>query len=406
MAHLTKTAALAVSIIQQMTDVGRWQQRFVVHLFPLLLSIRGRYNFTHLARYGEHDEATYRRNYAKDFDWLTFNLELVERYLSADRIVALDPSYLTKSGKHSAGVGYFWSGAAGQTKWGQEFCGLAAVDLTDKTALHLLAVQTTELEQGESLVDYYASIITLNAAKLRRVSSYVVADAYFAKATFAASVLAASLQLNTRLRKDQVLYYLYQGPRRSGPGAPKQFAGRVDVANLRPDVFTPCAVADDGSWTAFEAVVYVKAWKRKARVVVLQRYDTEGAFCSHTTLVSTDLQQEGAELILSYTSRFQQEFLYRDAKQELGLEDCQAYTWPKIDFHLNASLTTVSLAKAAHCLEPGKPHNDPFSIADIKTEYVNESLALRIIRGCGLSPDLPIIRKLLPQIRKLGKRAA
>ena len=389
-----------------MTEVGRWQRRFLVHLFPLLLSIRGRYNFTNLARYGEHNEATYRRSYAKDFDWLTFNLGLVERYLSGDRIIALDPSYLAKSGKHSAGVGYFWSGSAGQTKWGQEFCGLAAVDLQDKTALHLLAVQTTGLEEGESLLDYYASIVTLNAAKLRRVSRYVVADAYFAKASFAASVLAAGLHLNTRLRKDQVLYYLYQGPQRSGPGRPKQFAGRIDVANLRPDVFTPCAVADDGTWTAFEAVVYVKAWKRKARVVVMQRYNRVGKFCSHSTLVSTDLAQSGADLILCYTSRFQQEFLYRDAKQELGLEDCQAYTWPKIDFHLNASLTTVSLAKAAHCLAPQKPHDQPFSIADLKTEYVNESLALRIIRGCGLSPDLPIIRKLLPQIKKLGKRAA
>ena len=129
--------------------------------------------------------------YAKNFDWLAFNLSLVERYLSGDRIIALDPSYLNKSGKHSAGVGYFWSGSAARTKWGQEFCGLAAVDLQDKTALHLLAVQTTELEEGENLLDCYASIVTLNAAKLRRVSSYVVADAYFAKASFAESVLAA-----------------------------------------------------------------------------------------------------------------------------------------------------------------------------------------------------------------------
>ncbi len=150
----------------------------------------------------------------------------------------------------------------------------------------------------------------------------------------------------------------------------------------------------------------LQAWKRSARVVVIQRYDTQGDFCSHSTQVSTDLGQSGADLVLSYASRFQQEFHYRDAKQELGLEDCQAYSWPKIDFHLNASLTTVSLAKAAHCLSPQQPHDEPFSMADIKTEYVNESLALRIIYGCGLSPDLPIIRKLLPQIRKLGKRTA
>ncbi len=281
-----------------------------------------------LARYGEHDEATYRRNYAKDFDWLAVNLSLVKQYLSGHRIIAPDPSYLTKSGKHSgAGVDYFWSGSAGQTEWGQEFCDVAAVDLQDKTALHLLAVQTTSLEEGESLPDYYAGIVTPNAAQLRPVPSYVVANAYFAKARFAESVRSAGLQLNTRVHKDQVLYYLYQSPRhRSGPGRPKQFAGRIDVANLRPDVFTPGAVADDGSWTVCEAVAYVKAWKRKARVVILQRYDMADEFRSHTSLVSTDLDQDGADLVLIYTSHFQQDFLCRDAKQELGLEDCQAYT--------------------------------------------------------------------------------
>ena len=218
MAHLTRVATLATSILQQMTLVGRWQRRFLVHLFSLLLSMRGRHNFTNLARYGELSEATYRRNYAKDFDWLGFNLRLVEDYLSKDRILALDPSYVTKSGKHSAGVGYFWSGAAAQAKWGQEFCGLAAVDLQDKTALHLLAVQTVALEEGESLLDYYASIVSLNAARLRRVSDYVVADAYFAKASFVESVCTAGLELNTRLRKDQVLYYLYARTTASGTG--------------------------------------------------------------------------------------------------------------------------------------------------------------------------------------------
>ena len=73
-----------------MTDVGRWQQRFLVHLFPLLLAIRGRYNFTNLNRYGEYEEATYRRKFPMNFDWLTFNLGLVERYLSGDHIIALD----------------------------------------------------------------------------------------------------------------------------------------------------------------------------------------------------------------------------------------------------------------------------------------------------------------------------
>jgi hypothetical protein len=101
-----------------MNDVGYWQRKFLLHLFPLLLSIRGRYNFTNLARYGIYKESTCRSNYYKNFDWLDFNSRLVEQYLSAHRIIALDPSYVSKSGKHSDGVGCFWSGSASQAKWG------------------------------------------------------------------------------------------------------------------------------------------------------------------------------------------------------------------------------------------------------------------------------------------------
>lgn len=203
-----------------------------------------------------------------------------------------------------------------------------------------------------------------------------------------------------------MLYYLYQGPRRPGAGAPRKYDGKVTIKDLRPDVFTPCVMADDGSWEARQAVIYIKAWRRKAKVVVLRSYDKKGKLTSHSTLACTDLALDGGEVILTYQARFHQELLYRDAKQELGLEDCQAYSWQKIDFHLNASLTAVPLAKAAHHLEPRTPNDAPFSMADVKTAYVNENIALRIIRGCGICPDAPIIRKLLPKIRNFGKRRA
>jgi hypothetical protein len=388
-----------------MPQVGRWQTKFLLHLFILWLSIRGRYNFTHLARYGKFKESTYRKHFARYFDWLDFNTRLVDQYLSRDRIIALDPSYISKSGKHSAGVGYYWSGAAGQAKWGQEFCGLAAVDLTDKTALHLLAVQSLDFEV-ENPLDYYASILIFNAEKLRQVSDYVVVDAYFSKARFVDPVLEAGFNIITRLRHDQVLYYRYDGPRRPGRGAPKRYDGRIDPRNLRPDKFVPCCQAEDGSWCAYEGTAYVKAWKRWARLVVVQNQDDEGKITGHALIVSTDEQLNGGQVKLGFESRFQQEFLYRDAKQELGLEQGQAYSWQKIDYHLNCSLTVGSLAKAAHHLSATKPTDEPFSIADVKTMYVNENLALRIIRGCGICPDSPIIRRLLPEIRKLGQRRA
>jgi hypothetical protein len=123
------------------------------------MSIRGRYNFAHLARYGKYVESTYRNNFAKNFDFLAFNQQLASRYISTDCILAFDPSFLAKSGKCTDGVGQFWSGCVGEVKSGLEMSGVAVVDLRDKTALHLLAIQTVLKEDDETLLDYYASII-------------------------------------------------------------------------------------------------------------------------------------------------------------------------------------------------------------------------------------------------------
>ena len=405
MAHLTKVSTLAGLILREMSEIGKWQRKFLLHLFPLWLSIRGRYNFTNLARYGGHQESTYRKHFSRDFDWLDFNTRLVERYLSSDRILALDPSFISKSGKHSAGVGYFWSGSAGSTQWGQELCGVSAVDLTDKTALHLVAVQSMDFDV-ENPLDYYASVLILNAEKLKQVSEYVVVDAYFSKARFIEQVMDSGFQVITRLRHDQVLYYRYDGVQRSGPGAPKRYDGRIDPRKLKEDKFTLCCQANNGAWCAYEGTAYVKAWKRWIRLVVVQNKNDKGEITGHALLASTDQQLDGGQVKLSFESRFQQEFLFRDAKQELGLDEGQAYSWEKIDFHFNCSLTVGSLAKAAHHLTPQKPNDKPFSIADIKTMYTNENLALRIIRGCGICPDSTIIQKLLPTIRKYGLRRA
>ncbi len=51
------------------------------------------------------------------------------------------------------------------------------------------------------------------------------------------------------------------------------------------------------------------------------------------------------QIVRYYRSRFQIEFLYRDAKQHTGLNDCQARSKNKLDFHFNAALTAVNLAK-------------------------------------------------------------
>jgi hypothetical protein len=88
-----------------------------------------------------------------------------------------------------------------------------------------------------------------------------------------------------------------------------------------------------------------------------------------------------------YRSRFQIEFIYRDAKQFTGLHDCQARGENKLNFHFNTSLTSINIAKVTHWLSVPKTTRPAFSMADIKTMYHNELLLNRFISVFGISAN-------------------
>ena len=56
---------------------------------------------------------------------------------------------------------------------------------------------------------------------------------------------------------------------------------------------------------------------------------------------------DGREVLDYYRTRFQLEFCFRDGKQHAGITNCQSTDFRKLDFHFNASLAAVNLAKAA-----------------------------------------------------------
>ena len=68
-------------------------------------------------------------------------------------------------------------------------------------------------------------------------------------------------------------------------------------------------------------------------------------------LASTDLALDGRKLVELYGARFQIEFLFRDSKQFTGLSDCQARAEAALDFHFNAALATLNLARTEQLVE-------------------------------------------------------
>jgi hypothetical protein len=361
------------------------------------MGIRGRYNFLSMARYGTYSEQSYRNNFEKEFDFMRFNLDLIARSCSSHRIIAFDPSYIPKSGKHTDHLGWFWSGTSGKALKGLEIGGLAVIDIDNNTAMSLEAIQTPSSKElkmeGKTLVDHYSSLVIDRTGCLQTISNYLVVDGYFAKIRFIESVtLEAGLQVISKLRQDANLMYLYNGKQKSERGRPKKYEGKIDMNKI--DKRKIRLAYEDEQCKVYCAIVWSVGLKREIKLAYVEYWKDGHYTKQYAVLFSTDLNLEGEFICKYYKGRFQIEFLYRDAKQYCGLTECQGRSENKLYFHFNASLTTVSLAKAAYYLPLEKQERDSFSMNDIKNLNANKIMADRIFSSLDLKLNCKKLRAI------------
>ena len=315
--------------------LNKSRKDFIVSVLWHILSIKGRINFLQLGRFSTLCEQTYRNQFEKKFDFFSFNKHLINQTVSAESAIALDPSYVPKAGKATYGRGRYWSGVAGAAKWGLDICGFAVVDIVNNTAFHLKTWQTPSAdelaEKGLNLLTHYASLVTENAEQFKAFSNYIVADAYFSKRPIVKAVKSSGLKFISRLRDDSVLKYKFTGERTGKKGAPRKYAGLVDVHNFNPNHFSLDLSTEE--ITIYSLVVYSKAFKMDIKLAIAKFYK-EGVEMARKLYISTDLKQAGEKIVRYYQSRFQIEFLYRDAKQFTGLTNCQARSKKQTGFSL------------------------------------------------------------------------
>ena len=379
----------------------------MAEIFMLFLSIKGRINFLQLARYGQFGEQRYRQQFEKPFDFMEFNKELATSYGSGHYVIAFDPSYIRKSGKKTPGLGRYWSGCAQTSKWGLEIGGIAAVDVDNNIAFHLEAIQTPgskgDPNQEASLLDWYGNVLYERKDTLSALSTYIVADAYFAKKPFADKVLSMEMHLISRLRDDADLRYLFAGEKTGKKGRPRKHDGKINWAYLKPSYFDQTVV--DHQTTVYSAKVYSKSLKRNINIACEITVSEQGKQ-THKIYFSTDLDIEASDIIKYYRSRFQIEFLYRDGKQHTGLDHSQARSENKLNFQFNTALTSINIARVCHWLQLPKEKREAFSMADVKTLYHNMLLIERFIVVFAVNPNTLKNQDIVKELIYYGTSAA
>jgi len=398
---------LIINTLYNTKNANKWRRDFFIEVLWLILSIKGRINFLQFARYGKYSEQRYRQQFEKPFDFLNFNKTLVLHAGSGKFAIGFDPSYISKSGKHTPGLGYFWSGCASKALWGLEIGGIAAIDLGNKTAFHLEAIQTPNKKGLESTktnqMEWYADLIVERSEELRKISIYLVVDAYFSKMGFVNSITQASMHVISRFRDDADLKYLnYEAPT-GKKGRPKKYKGKINPKN--PDLEYFQAIDQPDNCILYCAIVYSKALKRNIKLVIEQTVNKKNETVQKL-FFSTDMKMDGIEIMQYYRNRFQMEFLYRDGKQHTGLEDCQAREENKLNFHFNLSLTAINVAKIEHWLSKPENERGSFSMADVKTMHHNALLLERFFDVFAIKPNSIKNHQCVKELINFGKIAA
>jgi len=182
-------------------------------------------------------------------------LSLSNKVLTGDRkAIAIDPSYISKSGKNTPWIGYFWSGAAVQTP----------------------DSQTLE-SRDTNLIDWYLLVLELMRDKLHRTSRYVATDAYFAKNNFVTGLQEMKFDLVSRFRDDATLYYPTLQKPTGKKGRPKLYDGKIDLANLDTTRVEKINI-DNGD--LYTLVAYSKSLKQMVRLVIWYSKDGKNQNCS------------------------------------------------------------------------------------------------------------------------------
>ena len=395
--------AIVEKVLLSMSSVNRPQRRFITGLFVVLTVFQGKANFRNLSRYCAMHEKRFSRWYRRRFDFVAFNQGLLEHELPVGRpyIAAIDASFLRKSGQHTEGLGWFYHSQSERGEKGLEMSLVCVIDLQANTAYSLDARQTLDSEE-HSRVDSYGGQVKRLAPRLKALGiNHLAADAYYSKVKFIDAVCGEGLDIIGKLRVDAHLLWPYVGPY-AGKGRPRKYAGKVDL-QTELERFDDHGDLDDGA-ELYSAVVWVKAFKRKVKVVLL-RWQVAGKV-SHALLYSTDLKLGARQIIAWYKARFQIEFVFRDSKQFTGLMDCQARCKQAIHTHLNASLTALNLIKLEDRRHKDTDRPTVISIASWRRKKSNENLIDRLFDRLGLDRSCEKVSQVYDQFRDYGAIAA
>lgn len=384
---------------------GRQLHRIVL----AILAMTGRITQLGISRWTDKGGSyrTIHRFFHTTLDWSKIQWLFFQHFLyrpDAVYLLAGDESVVSKSGKHTYGIGWFFSSILNCAIPGLAFFSIAILDVAKRRAHPLSVKQVIRSEEEKehtrkrkhkrkasapkrppgrpkgsknknkadvSLSPELQRILAqgqevMNLIREKLSVAYFVLDGHFGNALATAMVKQMGLHIISKMQHNAELYLLPTEQEKADRPRLK-YGARLDYRHL-PEKLQISSTTEGGYCTeVYQATCLHKHFAELINVVIIVRTHLESQRVGHVVLFSSDLSLSAGTLIDYYSLRFQIEFTFRDAKQYFGLEDFMGVKEVSIQNAVGLSFFLVNLSR--YLLDGLRPSYPEAGVNDLKSFY-------------------------------------
>lgn len=407
-----------------------------------MLSMTGRVTQLGLSRWagkgGSHRSV--QRFFHTPIDWLAVQwlfFQLTVNYKSADYIMVGDESPVSKAGKKTYGLDWFFSSIHDKVIRGLGFFSIALIDAKKRQAHSLSTEQivrsTEEREQAKQrkqlrkarsqksgpkrgvgrpkgsknknkaevtlsaellrILAQGQKVLTLIGDKIRIV--YFVLDGHFGNHYACSMVRQLGLHIVSKMHYNAELYL--QPTAQEKADRPRlKYGARIKYAHLPEELRCSSTTEDGYRIEVYQAQCLHKHFADLINVVIIVKTNLETQRVGQVILFSSDLVLDALKLIDYYALRFQIEFTFRDAKQYFGLEDFMGVKETSVANAVGLSFFMVNLSR--YLLDDLRTSYPGAGVNDLKSYCRARHYIAEILKFVPEKPDTIICSDLIKQV--------
>lgn len=260
----------------------------------------------------------------------------------------------------------------------------------DKTQAEL----TPELLRIQAMVKKQLAML-INLVTVR----HLALDGHFGNNNALQMVLQCGLHLISKLRCDSALYFVYDG-RQKRRGPRRKYGEKIDYRNI-PEKFLVEKRTEDGIETRiYQAQMLHRDFAQPLNVVIITKTNLKTGAFANVNLFSSDPEISYEKIIDYYSLRFQIEFNFRDAKQHWGLEDFMNIKEIPLTNALNLSLFMVSFSQML--LRDFRETNPASGVLDLKAYFRAAKYLEETIKMLPKKPEPILFDQIFGHVSSLG----